>query len=125
LARQEECGHTKVFDQGWALEEVSFKTGIPHQTAYRYFQEWGEARNNKQAVERELLRECVRRHIDVLKQRRYWYWLLPSYSGNPTRIEEEIDYCQYLLDAPSEISDDWRAFLLAEYSSQIQPAKSQ
>jgi len=115
----------KLFDQGWALEEVSFKTGIPHQTAYRYFQEWGEARNNKQAVERELLRECVRRHIDVLKQRRYWYWLLPSYSGNPTRIEEEIDYCQYLLDAPSEISDDWRAFLLAEYSSQIQPAKSQ
>lgn len=37
----------KLFDQGWALEEVSFKIGIPYETTYRYFQEWGDARNNK------------------------------------------------------------------------------
>lgn len=114
----------KLFDQGWALEEVSFKMGIPHETAYRYFQEWGDARNNKQAVERELLRECLRKHLDVLKQNRYWHQLPPGYPEQVKEIQEQIDYCQHLLQAPSEINDDWKAFLLAEYSRQIHPAKT-
>ena len=114
----------KLFDQGWALEEVSFKTGIAHETTYRYFQEWGEARNNKKAVERELLRECLRKHLDVLEERRTWCHLFPRYSKDLEGVQKEIDYYRYLLQAPSEINDDRKAFLLAEYSRQIQPAKT-
>ena len=109
----------KLFDQGWALEGVSFKMSIPHESVYRYFQEWGEARNNKQALERELLRECLRKHIGPLQDLRAAYSLFSAHSGNLARIEKEIDYCQHLLDAPSDINDTWRAFLLAEYSRQI------
>jgi hypothetical protein len=113
----------KLFDLGWRLDEVSLKLGINHDTAYHYFQSWGEVRNEKQAVEREFLSECLRKHLDVLKQRRYWCQLLPGYSEQLEGVQEEINYCQDLLEAPSEIDDDWKAFLRAEYSRQIQPAR--
>ena len=113
----------KLFDLGWKLDEVSLKLGISHDTAYHYFQSWGEVRNEKQAVEREFLSECLRKHLDVLKQRRYWCRLLPGYSKQLEGVQDEIDYCQHLLEAPSEIDDDWKAFLRAEYSRQIRPAR--
>jgi len=112
----------KLFDLGWKLDEVSLKLGINHDTAYNYFQSWGEIRNEKQAMEREFLSECLGKHLDVLKQRRYWCRLLPGYSKQLDSVQEEMDYCQHLLEAPSEIDDDWKAFLRAEYSRQIQPA---
>lgn len=116
----------KLFDQGWSLEEVSFKIGIQHETVYRYFQEWGEARNNKEATERELLRECLRKHLDALKNRQIWCHLFPSTPKERLKeIQQEIDYCQSLLQAPSEINDDWKAFLLAEYSSRIQQTRAE
>ena len=114
----------KLFDQGWALEAVSFKMGIPHETAYRYFQEWGDVRNNKQAIEQELLRECLTKHLDVLKQHRHWGELPPGYPEYLEEVQEEIDCYEYLLQSPSEIDDVRKAFLLTEYSSQIHPAKT-
>jgi hypothetical protein len=115
----------KLFDRGWSLEEVSFKMGIPHEIVYRYFQEWGEARNNKEAIQRELLRECLRKHLYALKDRQIWCHLLPSTPEERLKeIQQEIDYCQYLLQATSEINDDWKAFLLAEYSSRIQQTRA-
>jgi len=117
-----EMGAFKLFDLGWGLDEVSLKLGINHDMVYQYFQSWGEIRNEKQAMEREFLMEYLRKHLDVLKQRRYWCRLLPGYSKQLEGVQEEIDYCQHLLEAPSEIDDDWKAFLRAEYSSQIQPA---
>jgi len=113
----------KLFDLGWKLDEVSLKLGINHDTAYSYLQSWGEVRNEKQAMERELLSECLRKHLDVLKQRRYWCRLLPGYSKQLEGVQKEIDYCQRLLEVPSEIDDDWKVFLRAEYSRQIQPAR--
>ena len=114
----------KLFDQRWALEEVSFKIGIPYETAYSYFQKWGDARNNKQAVERELLRKCLMKHLAVLKERRYWGQLPPGYPEYLEEVQEDIDCYEYLLQSPSEIDDVKKAFLLAEYSSQIHPAKT-
>jgi len=114
----------KLFDLGWRLDEVSLKLGINHDTAYYHFQNWGEVRNEKQAVEREFLSECLRKHLDVLKQRRYWCRLLPGYSKQLEGVQEEIDYCQHLLEAPSDIDDDWKSFLCAKYSRQIQPART-
>ena len=114
----------KLFDLGWRLDEVSLKLGINHDTAYHYFQNWSEIRNEKQAMEREFLSECLRKHLDVLKQRRYWCRLLPGYSKQLEGVQEEMDYCQHLLEAPSEIDDDWKAFLRAEYSRQKPARKS-
>ncbi len=113
----------KLFDLGWGLDEVSLKLGINHDTAYHYFQNWGEVRNENQAIEREFLSECLRKHLDVLRQRRYWCRLLPGYSKQLEGVQEEMNYCQHLLEAPSEIDDDWKAFLRAEYSRQVQPAR--
>jgi len=114
----------KLFDQGWTLVAVSFKMGIPRETAYRYFQEWGDVRNNKQAIEQELLRECLTKHLDVLKQQRNWGGLPPGYPEYLEKVQEEIDCYEYLLQSPSEIDDVRKAFLLTEYSSQIHPAKT-
>jgi hypothetical protein len=118
-----EIGAYKLFDEGWGLEEVAFKLGIPCEIAYRYLEEWGRVRNEKVTIERELLRQCLRRHIHELKRRASWYRLFPGHTDTLKRIEEEVDYCQYLLDSPSEINDEWRAFLLAEYASQIESTK--
>jgi antitoxin component of RelBE/YafQ-DinJ toxin-antitoxin module len=114
----------KLFDLRWSLDEVSLKLGINHDTAYHYFQSWGEIRNEKQAIEQEFLSECLRKHLDVLRQRRNWCRLLPGYSKQLEGVQDEMDYCQHLLESPSEIDDDWKAFLHAEYSRQIQPAKT-
>lgn len=114
----------KLFDQGWTLVAVSFKMGIPREAAYRYFQEWGDVRNNKQAVEQELLRECLTKHLDVLKQHRSWGELPPGYPEYLEKVQEEIDCYEYLLQFPSEIDDVKKAFLLAEYPSQIHPTKT-
>lgn len=115
----------KLFDQGWALEEVSFKTGIPLETVYRYFQEWGELRKDKEAIERELLRACLRKHIKALENRQLWLALFPSTPKERLKeIEDEIAYSRYLLNTPSQINQDWRVFLLGEYSPKIQSAKT-
>ena len=114
----------KLFDQGWTLETVSFRMGIPHETVYLYFQKWGDERNNKQAKEWELLRECLRKHLDVLKDRYHWCSLFPSTPEERLKeIQEQINCCQYLLQAPSEIDEVWKAFLLAEYSRKISPGQ--
>jgi hypothetical protein len=39
-------------------------------------------------------------------------------------VQDQIDYCQHMLQAPSEINDDSRAFLLAEYSREVEPTKT-
>jgi len=114
----------KLFDQGWTLVAVSFKMGIPCEIAYRYFQEWGDVRNNKQAVEKELLKECLTRHLDVLKKRRYWGQLSPGYPEYLEEVQKEINCYEHLMQAPSEIDDVRKAFLLTEYSSQLHPAKT-
>jgi len=74
-------------------------------------------RNNRQAVEQELLRECLTKHLDVLKKHRYWGELPPGYPEYLEEVQEEIDCYEYLLQSPSEIDDVRKAFLLTEYSS--------
>jgi len=114
----------KLFDQRWELEAVSFKMGIPYESADGYFREWGDARNNKEAIERQLLKECLMKHLDMLKQRRYWAQLPPGYPEYLEEVQEEIDHYQHLLQHPTKISDDEKAFLLATYAREIQPART-
>ena len=42
----------RLFDRGWGLDIVSFKLGIPHDKTYWYFQQWAEARNERQPLNR-------------------------------------------------------------------------
>ena len=112
----------RLFDRRWSVEEASFELGIPQAKAfhYFYFQEWAKERKDKQAAERELLRACLKKHIERLKERISWARFFPSTPKE--RLEElegEIDYCQYLLSAPSKINKEWREFLIAEYSSKV------
>jgi len=110
----------KLFDLGWGLEEVGFKLGVDHDTAYRYFRNWGEVRGKKQALEQELLRACLKKRINDDELEYLSYGL--SFKPPKERIEallKDIDYCTYLLTAPDKVTPDWRAFLLTKYSSRI------
>lgn len=111
----------RLFDRRWRVETVSYKLGISQATARHYFDEWAEERKEKKAAERELLRRCLKKHIDRLEERRQWAAILPSSSKEHLReLEQEIDFCRhFLFPAPSKISKEWKEFLIAEYSSQV------
>ena len=110
----------KLFDRRRSVEEVSFGLGIPQTEAFHHFQEWAKERKDKRAAERELLRACLKKHIERLKERMSWARLLPSTPKERLEeLEEEIDYCQYVLGTPSKINKEWREFLIAEYSSKV------
>lgn len=110
----------RLFDRGWRVEEVSFKLGIPQATVFHHFQEWAQERKDKRALERELLRACLKRHIAELKDDLSWARL---WSSTPKEQLEElkrrIDDCQRLLATPSRIAKPDREFLLAEYSARV------
>jgi len=110
----------KLFDRRWTIEQVGFKLGLRHETAYRYFLEWGEMRKDKRALERELLRACLKRHIYRLQEQRTWAHVLPSTPKEQLeKLERQIDDCQRLLATPSRITKPDREFLLAEYSATV------
>jgi hypothetical protein len=116
----------KLFDLGWGLEQAAFKLGVDGDTAYRYFRNWGEVKGEKEALERELLRACLKECIKADELEYLSYGL----SSNPPteRIEalrKEMDYCHYLLTAPDKITPRWRAFLLTKYSSRILADRSE
>ncbi len=116
----------KLFDRGWSLEEVSFKLAIPQPKAFDYFQEWAQERKDKEAAERELLRACLKVHFERLKNRRLCYAFRPfgpdSYKDELRQLEKQIDYCQHLLNNPTDIDDESKQFLLAEYSAGLTKA---
>jgi len=110
----------KLFDRRWSIEQVSFKLGLPQESTYRYFQEWGEMRKDKRTLERELLRACLKAHIDRLKEQQRWVCLLPSIRKEQVEeLERQIDDCHRLLATPSRIAKPDREFLLAEYSARV------
>ena len=111
----------KLFDRRWRPEQVSHKLAISQATAFHYFDEWSRERGEKRAAERELLRRCLIKHLDRLKERKLWAAISPSSSEEYLReLEQEIDYCRhYLFPAPSKINKEWKEFLITEYSSKL------
>jgi len=116
----------KLFDRGWSLEEVRFKLAIPQPKAFEYFQAWAQERKDKEAAERELLRACLKAHLERLKEQRLSYAFRPlgpgSYKDELDKLEKQIDYCQHLLNSPTEIDDESKQFLLTEYSAGLRRA---
>lgn len=110
----------KLFDRGWGMEEVGFKLGLPEATLLQYIHEWGQQRKDRPVVKSELLKVCLKRHIDKLKNSLSWVRILPSTpGGREEELERQITDCQRLLASPSKITKQAREFLLAEYSSAV------
>lgn len=110
----------KLFDHGWNVEEVSFKLGLPEAELLQCLHDWRQEREDKPVIRRELLRACLKRHIDELKNRQSWACFLPSTpEGRVEELETQIAGYQRLLAAPSKITKQDRDFLLAEYSAAV------
>jgi hypothetical protein len=112
----------KLFDRLWNVEQVSIQLDVPYRTALHYFESWVKERQDKEALEKELLRLCLKQHISRLKDQRMFGVLRPEKERK--NIEREIDYCQSLLETPGNISAQWKRFLLAEYSDRVQLRKT-
>lgn len=107
----------RLFSAGWEVEETALKLGITEQTTRKLFQEWAEVVGEKEAARQELLRGYLKKHLAQLKNRRFWVSILPSYTHEDRdEVEDQIDYCEYLLSHPGEIDKEWQEFLIAEYS---------
>jgi len=74
---------------------------------------------DKQLVEKELIRNCLRKHMDKLRKRKKWVASLPGRypRQDVENLEEQIDCCRHLLSAPEEVSGENRELLIAEYAS--------
>jgi hypothetical protein len=114
----------KLFSQRLSIDEVSFRLGISQTTVFHYHEEWAEARKDKRALRRELLKLCMKKHIDYLKSSRNWAQL--SNKPSPQRImelEKQIADCQRLLAHPARITKEDREYLLVEYLDDVLPRK--
>lgn len=111
----------KLFDRGWRVETVGYKLGIPQGTARHYFMEWARERKDKQAIERELLGRCLKKHINRLKEQKAWAAFRYGRSAKEDleRLGKQLEDCWHLLSAPEEMSKEDKEFLIAEYSSNL------
>ena len=108
----------KLLDRGWSTEEVGFKLGLTAATLLQYLQEWRQERKDRPVIRRELLKACLRSHIDKLKKSLSWVNILPSApEGRAEELETQIVDYQHLLATPSRITKWDKEFLLAEYSA--------
>lgn len=104
----------KLFDRQWDVGQVSIQLGIPQPAARDYFDDWVKERQGKEAVEMGILRLCLKRHIARLRNRK----MMGLFRSNKEfrEVVREIDYCQSLLENPSDIGGEWKRFLLSEYA---------
>lgn len=109
----------RLFSVGSGVEEVALKLGVSEETARKLFGEWAGIMQDREAASRELLKSYLKKHLGRLKNKRMWANVMPSSYTDEDRqqIEEQIEYCQYLLSHPSEITKEWDEFLTGQYSS--------
>jgi regulator of replication initiation timing len=121
VAKEREAQHEKLeheieifrlFDLGWGIEEVMFKTEKGRKEVSSYFNEWAEIRGEKEKIQEELLKKCLRRHIAVLTEQISRY----ATKGALEEANIQLERCRYLLMDPSLVIDQERIFLLSEYS---------
>jgi len=102
----------RLFDLGWGIEEVMFKTEKGRKEVSSYFNEWAEIRGEIKKIQEELLKKCLRRHIAVLTEQISRY----ATKGALEEANIQLERCRYLLMDPSQVIDQERIFLLTEYS---------
>jgi hypothetical protein len=111
----------RLFDRRWRVETVSDKLGISQATARHYFDEWAKERKDKKVAEKELLAQCLKKHIDRLKEQRLWAGLIPGRTSKEDveKLQKQIEDCWRLLSAPEQMSKVDKEFLITEYSSKL------
>ncbi|MCL0066000.1 hypothetical protein M1N79_03895 [Dehalococcoidia bacterium] len=110
----------KLFDRGWRIETVTHKLNIPQATIRRYFEGWAEERKNKDAVERELLKRCLKKHIDRLVEERLWGGVFGRLSKEELEADQKhIHECWRLLAAPEQMRQEDKEFLITKYSRML------
>ena len=101
----------RLFDLGWSIEEVDFKLGLGRRALSKYFNEWAEMRGEKEKIQEELFKKCVRRHIAVLTDQIAWR----ATKGALEEAKNQLERCRYLLMDPSQVLEREKVFLLTEY----------
>lgn len=124
IAKEKQAQHEKLdrevhifrlFDLGWNIEEVMFKMQMGRKDISNYFHEWAEMRGEKERIQEELLKECLRRHITMLVEQITWRATKSALEDAKTQLER----CRYLLFDPSQVTEHERIFLLTEYSYSV------
>ncbi|MBT9142676.1 MAG: hypothetical protein DDT29_01070 [Dehalococcoidia bacterium] len=110
----------QLFAQGWELATVSYKLGVSQAMVWEWFKEWAERRGDREAMERELLKACVKEHINILEETRMWDAALRRRSNE--ELEEaqmNINDCYCLLSTPKRIRKEDKEFFITRYSRWI------
>ncbi|MCL0056453.1 hypothetical protein M1N81_02685 [Dehalococcoidia bacterium] len=101
----------KLFDRGWRIETVSHELKIPETRIRRYF---------KEAVERDLLKRCLKKHIDRLVEERLWGGVFGRLSKEELEADQKhIHECWRLLAAPEQMRQEDKEFLITKYSRML------
>lgn len=117
--RQEQLGRLKheiqvfrFFDLGWSIEEVRFKLGMTQAEISQHFKVWGEMRGEREKIQVELLKKCLRRHITVLQEQILW-----RATGSALQESKiQLEHSRRMFNDPSRLTEEERDFLLTEYS---------
>ena len=102
----------RLLDLGWSIEEASFKLGMTQAEISRHFKVWSEMRGEKDKVQVELLKKCLRRHITVLQEQILW-----RATGSALQESKiQLEHSRHMFNDPSRLTEEERDFLLTEYS---------
>ena len=109
---EQEIQAFRLFDLGWSIEETRFKLGMSQSEISQHFKVWGEMRGEREKVQVELLKKCLRRHITILQEQIRW-----RATGSVLQESKiQLEHCRRTLIDPSALTEGERAFLLTEYS---------
>lgn len=105
----------QLFDLGWSIEEAMFRMQMGRMEVSDYFNKWAGMRGEKEQIQEELFKKCLRRHIAVLVEQITWRATKGALEDAKTQLER----CRYLLINPSHANEQERFFLLTEYSYSV------
>lgn len=101
-----------LFDAGFSTDEVRFKLGISKSEVSRHFKEWGELRGEKEKLQTELLKKCLRNYIISLRE-------YIQYRATGHALEEakqRLEHSRHMLIDPSKLTEYEKALLITDYS---------
>jgi len=101
-----------LFDAGWDAEEVRFKLGISKAEASRHFKEWGKLRGEREKLQTEILKKCLRNYIRSLREYIRYHAMGRDSEEAKLRLEHSL---RMLID-PSRLTEEEKALLIEEYS---------
>jgi hypothetical protein len=109
---EQQCQIYSLLDAGWNIDEVRFKLGIGRAEVSRHLKEWSELRGEREKLQTELLKKCLRNYILSL-QENIQYRLV---GRNLEEAKQRLEYCRRMLSDPAKLTEEEKTLLIAEYS---------